>query len=700
VRDVEREVMQLLGELEPFCECESTPIVPEGEKLAPAADAKKVIDGNVEGFFKELFSAGFQDSAKLGQHIHDLREQWESGEKAVLERAERNLRTIKRLAALVSEDRPGGTEMNGNLMKLVAKRLGWPDDLDYLTEGAGMLGYLGDQLCLPVDWRAKSLPTTSLDDLKKNAATINARTIAREKRAGTPKKKMKEDLEKELEELEEAGRAHIIDLDGSSPGGEIALAEYLLSPYYGIEQGLDGEKTRAISNYSEKGGSGVNACIWPRNRIVLQTSKHLAQVLKLFRDAAGTGGWLIWKADQKSAYRQIAVCEEERKLLSLFYDGKVIVPTTMNFGCIAAVLRYVAHSVLCSFLVAALCGLPCLAYIDDFFGAAPPGENGQRAYEIMLEMHEAMGIVLKKAKCRPPSESMQLLGCVCAAGADGALNVTPCPRRVAKLTQLMEGALETGRLSAKAAGKIAGTCSFICYSTPSRVGRPYLKPLYAIQYGRGAEGGELGNEGKNALKFWRKHLRQLSTNARNAVLQRNEEVEKPHILITDASKKYGGWTLITPEGKKLAGNLEHGLDTLPIEKRLASPYLEAYSAVGALVANARRLRGNAVIFAGDNKPCVEILKRGSSAGFKNKDESQLDEAARIFLEICAQFDIFPWHQYMPGKVCIADLPSRPDERASRILKKHGFRICNFRQKEAEEAVREIWENRWKGMAES
>ena len=116
-------------------------------------------------------------------------------------------------------------------------------------------------------------------------------------------------------------------------------------------------------------------------------------------------------------------------------------------------------------------------YVDDFNGVEY-AEHSDSAFHAFSEFFHVLGFRVKDSKAQPPASRHVLQGVEVHVQQDG-VELSPTPRRVAKLRHATAQALESNSLTPPEAGRLAGRLSFLTQAVFGTVGRSALQPVYA-----------------------------------------------------------------------------------------------------------------------------------------------------------------------------------------------------------------------------
>ena len=118
-------------------------------------------------------------------------------------------------------------------------------------------------------------------------------------------------------------------------------------------------------------------------------------------------------------------------------------------------------------------------YVDDYFGASRSGVvwSGGKCLEIFCEL---LGFPTDPAKSDDHTLKLLILGAEVAVElARRAVSVRVAAEKAVKWSRMLREAIDIGILDAGLASKQAGRLSFAVSVTTNKVGRAFIKPLYA-----------------------------------------------------------------------------------------------------------------------------------------------------------------------------------------------------------------------------
>ena len=256
---------------------------------------------------------------------------------------------------------------------------------------------------------------------------------------------------------------------------------------FAVEQG---DKVRRCEDYRRSShNSTVQADDCPHYDDVTRyvtVMKHI--------QALGCGLPQIWGHDLTGAYRQIPLepSDSAYTVLILPRGPSLWRHRAAPFGATASVWAFCRFSD--SMVSLARRYLIALAghFVDDFTGVelAATAESSCLSFKAFFQR---LGLSMKPEKEQPPAETQKVLGVVIQAH-EGELIVGTCPKRREKLLTLLEEILESNRLSAEDAQKVAGKMGFLATTLFGGIGMAAIQPFYARAH-------HLGEQKNDKLTF-------------------------------------------------------------------------------------------------------------------------------------------------------------------------------------------------------
>jgi hypothetical protein len=434
--------------------------------------------------------------------------------------------------------------------------------------------------------------------------------------------------------------------------------------------------------------SGANARTLMFERLRMVSLDDFAATVERMDKACPASVWGLpefFKRDMRKAFRQVPADPSSRKWGAFSVRNpdtklfEVFQHLSLPFGSRSAPLLFCALALVLCQLAAHHMGIPIVSFVDDFFAPGPKSLSSEMFENFRWFVVDLLGFQLKTEKDKNPAASGTLLGVdvTLFEGGNGLFDLPPEKR--AKYIKRVLDVLESGHLSPGQAAKLAGVLSFATSVSLGRFGRPFLQPIYAIVSGRPLDAWDLaaGLEGdhvaqgkasglphrlQHALQWWVSILKSFP--GRTFAWGR---VHKRPVFdgFTDASAES---TFEGLGGVLIKGSLSHGwsyrLDNVPEELEVFLPprasqkvriaQLELLAVLIFLRLFAPELRGSYLRMHIDNLSAMYCLINGYSG---NSYMSRM--AAEVWM-VLLEHDILPWFQYVPSKLNVSDIWSRPD----------------------------------------
>jgi len=338
--------------------------------------------------------------------------------------------------------------------------------------------------------------------------------------------------------------------------------------------------------------------------------------------------------------------------------------------------------------------VPIVAFVDDFFAAVPQG-IAQSVFDMFKWfVTELLGFHLKTEKESPPNVEGTLLGVsVKLTGKGNGEFHLPDNKRKKYLARVL-AILEEDVLTSGNSAKLAGSLSFASMVCLARFGRPFLQPLYGLAAGRvfGVDAqefqppqGKRGDKGLHprvrwAVMWWVQILVSFPSRVFKWGTSHDRWLSD---LFTDASaeERWEGLGAVLFKGS-VSNASTMRVDDLPecLEPYLPSKdqqkvrvaQLEMLAVLLAIRTFGVQLRGSYCRIHVDNISAMYACLNGYSG---NPYMARL--AGEIWMELL-RFDIAPWRQYVPSKLNVADVFSRPDKvrQGEWYAKKWNWRVVD------------------------
>ena len=244
------------------------------------------------------------------------------------------------------------------------------------------------------------------------------------------------------------------------------------------EERSKGWRTRAVDHFTE---SLVNPATHPVDRVKHDTIDVLVWILLKYMEAACLP--LMWKRDIQKAFRRVPIATSYHDLCWVVFLHEGVAWASqhlgMPFGSVSAVYAWHRVGGFILWLLVRILKIPCARYVDDFFGASAAGIKctGGVAAFILTEL---LGLPCDSAKSVDFSELMVVLGIqINLSFAEKLVSMVVQESKARAWKNVILSILECELLDPGLAAKLAGKLSFAVTAAAGRVGRAYVKPLYA-----------------------------------------------------------------------------------------------------------------------------------------------------------------------------------------------------------------------------
>ena len=313
------------------------------------------------------------------------------------------------------------------------------------------------------------------------------------------------------------------------PISYFGLSEATFSPRFCIEQGTrpDGSpKLRAVDDFSV---SGCNAAAVASERLKTDSLDAYLELLQSLYAHSGSD-ISMWKADIDSAYRRVPVAPEHRDFGWVAFKHHDAIYASQHyclpFGSMPSVHHWDRVGSLLRALARRVLFLPVLRFVDDFYAACRSAEV-EHAMQIFARLVRCLfgadSIAAHKLEFGNP---LTVLGVAISLKASG-IRFRPEPCKLIKWAAIIKHALDTNKLCAGAASKLAGRLMWACQHAFKRIGRAMLYPIFKQQRNRC---GSIDIELRLALEWW---LEVLSLELCEA-MPWQQQITKPMHMLCDA----------------------------------------------------------------------------------------------------------------------------------------------------------------------
>ena len=443
---------------------------------------------------------------------------------------------------------------------------------------------------------------------------------------------------------------------------------------FAVHQGTNDDGSAKVRRCENARTAFTNDCLESHDKITTEDPSFPVVVTTLFTEAYAPRRCPPMRHgtdDVSKAYKRMASAHPQATVFAIYDvrsdDVRYFTLPGHNFGLKAAVTSWNRHSTLLAFVARCLFGVCAGSYFDDYDTCEPTWAGSSGKY-VLHELHAMLGCPLSDEKDVRMAPANPFLGVITdlRRAAEGLVVVRSKPSRVAKLTIMIEEALELHKLAGRAL-ELCGKLEFITMSACChRVGRAALSTLRGWLKTRAAHGsqGELTPEVVLALEFFLFLLPRLPP--RHIQIGRKERA--PLIVYTDAmfktSTRLGriGVVIYDPEAAARGEpSYRHASAIVPPDiLEVLCPRvqqvtaLEALGALAAITTFPEAFRGREVIHFIDNTGAMFNLANGYSG------QADIAMISHIFHASCLALGADVWFEWVPSGANIADLPSRDE----------------------------------------
>ena len=388
------------------------------------------------------------------------------------------------------------------------------------------------------------------------------------------------------------------------------------------------------------------------------------------------GSSLTWAQDLDAAYRQIPVKNPQMAYVALTTP---MGPTlwrhnALCFGATASVWSFNRLADALTYLGRCLLASPIMHYVDDF-GSCEPDGLAQSSFTSFSEMTAILGLKMKATKANPPSKNLKMLGVFISCDDDHVI-LRPCPQRIAKISTVIQQALEQNHLGPDQAQRLCGKLVFLQTTSFGNVGQAALHSLYS----RAAEASNLHGALTYALRASLMTLQSLLKDTKPRCLPVNPSYHSG-VIYTDAFFSPGddnkkmkpqeapmkwhpqmikdvdhGWGSVTTIQGTTFYN--HGRAPTPLLKKYGKRkafiyFLEMLAPVVLIASSHRELPRFLVMFI-DNQAGLMAMTKGYGG------DSSVNGMLTFFWALLADLNIYIHLEWVPSDLNIADPISRRD----------------------------------------
>ena len=201
----------------------------------------------------------------------------------------------------------------------------------------------------------------------------------------------------------------------------------------------------------------------------------------------------FWAQDLSSAYRQFPVKHPEDcyTVLNTPSGPLLFRHRALPFGSSASVWSFNRAADALTFLARRMLLVTTGHYVDDWAAAEQDStvDSGYTAFEAIFQ---CLGLRMKPKKAQPPNYTQKILGVEIMVDKE-AVTLRPHAKRVKKVSNLIDTALDHDYLDADQAQRLAGKVLFLSTTMFGQIGRPALQPLYGRAFHEQHKGATCNN---------------------------------------------------------------------------------------------------------------------------------------------------------------------------------------------------------------
>ena len=438
---------------------------------------------------------------------------------------------------------------------------------------------------------------------------------------------------------------------------------------FGVWQGA---KCRGCDNAR---GSEHNDCTSVFEQMLLERADFPARVCSLFAELSDAlqvpmPGMAGGTDDLKDAYRHVPTNAPHMTVVVMGdAEGcpQYFTLPGFNFGLKSAVPQFNRVTEATCAIARRLLGVVCSKFFDDFV-VVEPAATCAESQDALRALHALIGFPFAEAKHVRAASEVTFLGVVSnlADAHVGVVTMRVTQKRMASISDMCSEALDSGRLPAAVAAKLAGKLMFTLTWVFGRVGRACLQPILHPP----PDGSDsLTRSAAAALRF----LLQLLPRLRPMRIDLRRAQEAPALVYTDGCHE--GATLdvgyliavphdathdMPPHARTAAdytwvhggGPIPHDIRDAFVERKQQIGQVEIIGGLVPYLSHPALLAGRRIIHFIDNSSAVAALTKGYS---------NLPDSARLVhtfhaWQACAQTDV--WFDYVRTKANPSDEPSR------------------------------------------
>lgn len=196
-------------------------------------------------------------------------------------------------------------------------------------------------------------------------------------------------------------------------------------------------------------------------------------------------GCLLWKADLQDAFRHIVTCLQDARLLGFMFDNVAYQENALRFGGKSLPWLFNIFAEMLHWTAQTCTNLPLYHYLDDFFGAVPPGNNNPFLPVRLLALAcKALGFNLSFQKTFAGVTRLEILG-IEIDTVEQTIGITDTRRKA--IVAVCDHLIAAERVTLLQLQKISGLLQFVTQVAPharASLGRIYsaLKRAHRSPY--------------------------------------------------------------------------------------------------------------------------------------------------------------------------------------------------------------------------
>ena len=349
-------------------------------------------------------------------------------------------------------------------------------------------------------------------------------------------------------------------------------------------------------------------------------------------------GTLLAKVDIKSAYRNIPVHPDDRRLMGMHWRGDLFVDTALPFGLRSAPKIFTAVADVVEWIVREEGVDFVVHYVDDFLVMGAPGSDEcAAALRKLLDVFHRLGLPVALNKLEGPSSKLVFLGLELDSRA---LEVRLPQYKLEELKELIKRWEGLKTCLRKDLDSLVGKLAHAAQVVPP--GKTFLRRMFEPKAATSRIQGKIRlNQGfRSDLMWWAMFL---ETWNRVSMMREHRDTPATTHIWTDASGSFGcgAWNPATGEWIQLEWPTPHqscsgGFEEEGITTQELLPIVLACAVWG------RGWMGQAVEVHCDNTGAVAVVNSGYS------HTARIMHLLRCLFFIRAQFQVELWAVHIPG----------------------------------------------------